>query len=54
MAAKECPMCGEPMKLRDREVTDRVPGSTQIRTAKFCEWVCPECDYFEEAEEQAG
>lgn len=51
MVAKECPMCGETMKLREREVTDRVPGSTQIKVAKFSEWVCPECDYFEEAEE---
>ena len=54
MAIKDCPMCGERMKLRDREVIDRVPGSTQTRTAKYREWVCPECDYFEEAEEQAG
>jgi transposase len=54
MVAKECPMCGEPMKLREREVTDRVPGSRQTRTGKFREWVCPECDYFEEADEQAG
>ena len=54
MAIKDCPMCGEPMKLRDREVIDRVPGSTQTRIAKYREWVCPECDYFEEAEEQAG
>ena len=50
-APKECPMCGEFMKLREREVTDRVPGSTQTKTSKFREWVCPECDYFEEAEE---
>jgi hypothetical protein len=54
MAAKECPMCGEFMRLRDRETVDRVPGTTQTRTSKFREWVCPECDYFEEAEEQAG
>jgi transposase len=54
MVAKECPMCGEPMKLREREVTDRVPGSTPTRTGTVREWVCPECDYFEEADEQAG
>jgi YgiT-type zinc finger domain-containing protein len=53
--AKECPLCGEMMRLREREVTDRVPGTSQTRVAKFREWVCPECDYFEEAEEgQAG
>jgi len=51
MAAKECPMCGETMQLREREVTDRVPGTAQVKTAKFREWVCPECDYFEEVED---
>lgn len=50
MGAKECPMCGEFMRLCDREVTDRLPGSMQTRTMQFREWVCPECDYFEEAE----
>ena len=44
-------MCGDSMQLRERQVIDRVPGMTQTRTLKFREWVCPECDYFEEAEE---
>ena len=53
--AKECPLCGEFMRLREREITDRVPGTSQTRVTKFREWVCPECDYFEEVEEgQAG
>ena len=51
MAVKECPMCGEAMRLRDREVIDRVPGTAQTKATKFREWVCPECDYFEESEE---
>jgi hypothetical protein len=50
MPAKDCPMCGETMRLRDREVTDRMPGTHQTKTTKFREWVCPECDYFEEYE----
>jgi acetone carboxylase gamma subunit len=50
MAAKECPLCAEMMQLRDREITDRVPGIAQTKTTKFREWVCPECEYFEEAE----
>ena len=54
MAAKECPLCGETMQLRERETTERVPGTTQTRTAQSREWVCPECDNFEEAEKQAG
>ncbi len=51
MAAKECPMCGDAMRLREREVVDRVPGLSQTTVSVYREWVCPECDYFEEAEE---
>ena len=50
MGPKECPMCGETMQLRERETIDRVPGTAQTRTSKFREWVCPECDYFEDVE----
>ena len=51
MAAKECPMCGEVMRLREREVIDRVPGTMQTKTSKSREWTCPECDYFEDVED---
>jgi transposase len=54
MAAKECPMCGEIMRLREREVVDRLPGTAESKTTKSREWVCPECDYFEDVEELAG
>ena len=48
---KECPMCGELMTLETRETITRMPGSSQeVRTA-VQEWVCQECDYFEEADE---
>jgi YgiT-type zinc finger domain-containing protein len=50
MAAKECPMCGEMMHIQEVQVTDRVPGTRQTKTTKTPEWVCPECDYFEDAE----
>jgi C4-type Zn-finger protein len=49
---KECPMCGEPMQLVERETTDRVPGTSHTRTVKAAEWVCPECDYFEDWEKE--
>jgi len=52
MAGKECPLCGESMRLKTTEVTYRVPGTLQSKTTQASEWVCPECDYFEEAEEQ--
>ncbi|HEX5474526.1 MAG TPA: hypothetical protein VFX12_07700 [Vicinamibacterales bacterium] len=46
---KECPQCGESMRLEVRQGATRLPGGqTSIRTVR--EWVCPECDYFEEAE----
>jgi hypothetical protein len=47
---KECPMCGEFMRLVDRETVSRVPGTSQEIKTPVREWVCRECDYFEEAE----
>ena len=39
------------MRLREREIDRSRARHAQTKTAKFREWVCPECDYFEEAEE---
>ena len=41
------------MRLRERKDVVRVPGNPGAteRTAK--EWLCPDCDYFEEAEEES-
>ena len=52
MAGKECPLCSELMRLKETEITDRVPGTLQSRTTRVREWVCPECDYFEESEDR--
>jgi hypothetical protein len=51
MDAKECPMCTTRMRLKTREHTDRIPGSREPKVTRVSEWVCPECDYFEDAEE---
>ena len=51
---KECPMCRELMRLNVRETTDRIPGASQMQVRVSREWVCPECDYFEEAETGDG
>jgi acetone carboxylase gamma subunit len=51
---KECPMCGEVMRLNVREVQDAIPGRSQGTHRVLREWVCPECDYFEEAEAGEG
>jgi len=50
MAARECPLCGATMQISEREVIDRVPGTPQTNTVHVREWVCPECDYFEDVE----
>ena len=47
---KECPLCGESMRLSVREIRESIPGSGQASVRVTREWICPECDYFEEAE----
>jgi len=44
-------MCGEAMQLDTRERIDRIPGIGRAKTRQAQEWVCPECDHFEEADE---
>jgi YgiT-type zinc finger domain-containing protein len=48
---RECPLCGGTMKLQEKESTVRVPGNPNATTRRVREWVCPDCDYFEEADE---
>lgn len=45
---KECPMCGGEMRIDEHEHRDHVPGMPQPQLRPAREWVCPECDYFEE------
>jgi transposase len=52
MPVKECPLCGESMKLKATEKVDLVPGHPNATPRIVREWVCPECDHFEEAEEK--
>jgi len=40
------------MRLIDREAVVQVRGNPQPSTTRSREWVCPDCDYFEEAEEE--
>jgi len=47
---KECPLCGESMRLTVREVRDKIHGGGQQGVRMVREWICPECDHFEEAE----
>ena len=47
-------MCGETMRLSVRELHERSPGDYKLVTRQVREWICPECDYFEEAEGGEG
>ena len=47
---KECPQCGETMRLVVQKAQERIPGRDQVPVRLVREWICPECDHFEEAE----
>lgn len=51
---KECPLCGERMRLKVREQVDYIPGQSQTVRREIKEWICPDCDYFEEFEEDSN
>jgi rubredoxin len=46
---RECPMCGEGMRRQEREQVIRIPGTTEVKKQIVHEWICMECDHFEEA-----
>ena len=37
------------MRLVVREMPHQLPGQTEPTVQLIREWICPECDYFEEA-----
>ena len=41
-------MCGESMVLTTRPEEQRIPGTIEIHVVEVREWICRECDYFEE------
>jgi phage FluMu protein Com len=49
---KECPMCNEIMRIHATTETTRIPGTTQHIVREGKEWRCPECDYFEELDDE--
>jgi len=54
MPAKECPLCGGTMKATQRQTVTQVPGNPSATIRTTMEWVCPDCDYFEEADEESN
>ena len=51
MPSKECPLCGCAMRLTRRQQVVRIPGNPKATTRTGAEWVCPDCDHFDEAED---
>jgi YgiT-type zinc finger domain-containing protein len=49
---RECPLCGGTMHLKRLEHVMQIPGHRESAKRTTAEWVCPDCDNFEEAEEE--
>jgi hypothetical protein len=49
---KECPMCGATMRIKEIQNVVHVPGNVHATARSTPEWICPECDYFEEMDEE--
>jgi hypothetical protein len=47
---QECPMCGAMMRLKEIDAPVRVAGYPEKNTRQVREWTCPECEYFEEVD----
>ena len=54
MPVKECPMCGANLHLKERQISTPVPGNPKPALRTVREWICPDCDYFEDADEEAS
>ena len=51
-AMKDCPLCGGTMRVHERQTVVHVPGNPNATTRLSREWVCSDCDYFEEVDEE--
>jgi len=51
---RDCPLCGGTMQLKTTTTVTRIPGNPRDSIHSSIEWVCPDCDYFEEAERTIG
>jgi rubredoxin len=49
---RECPLCGGTMHLKRTQSPLHVPGNPKPTMQITTEWMCPDCDYFEDAEEE--
>lgn len=42
------------MRLTEKDSVVQVHGNPNATTRRTREWICPDCDYFEDAEEEEG
>jgi len=40
------------MRWRERQHIIQLPGNPSATTLTIREWICPDCDYFEEIEDE--
>jgi transposase len=52
--SRECPLCGGTMQLQAGAVTVLIPGNPKPTVKPRREWVCPDCDHFEDADEEGA
>jgi transposase len=52
--SRECPLCGGTMKIKENQTVTHVPGNPRPTTRTTWEWLCSDCDYFEEADEESS
>jgi transposase len=48
---RECPLCGATMYLKETETVSQIPGNPKPTTRSHREWICSDCDNFEEADD---
>lgn len=46
--SRECAFCGGTMRLRVAETVVQIPGNPKPSSHTVREWVCPDCDNYEE------
>jgi transposase len=49
---RECPLCGCSMRLKEIETVSQIPGNPRPTTRPHREWICPDCDNFEDADDE--
>jgi hypothetical protein len=49
---RECPLCGSSMAIKLTQTAAYIPGQSEAAVRTTAEWICPDCDYYEEAEEE--